>query len=65
MKKSKQLQEVNLQDLRDTCQGYIDFIASDDFHEDNDYDHYIFEKAMEALYGKNVWKYINGKLLYK
>lgn len=28
-------------------------------HVDDDFDHYVFEAAMEAIYGKNIWKWWN------
>jgi len=51
----------DLKDLRDVCIEYIDFIDGDDYHEDNDYAHYIFEAALETVYGKNVWNWINKR----
>jgi hypothetical protein len=29
---------------------------------DDDLEHYIFECAMETLYGDDVWDYINSKM---
>jgi hypothetical protein len=28
---------------------------------DEDLNHYLFEEVMTALYGKDVWKYINER----
>ena len=64
MKKPKILkdEQINLQELKDTCQYYIDFIDNNEiYHEDNDNAHYVFEKAMEALFGKDVWSFINNR----
>lgn len=63
MEKPKQLnpQEVDLYALRKICQRYVNFIDSDQCHEDNDYKNYIFETAMETIYGDDVWKFVNGK----
>lgn len=62
MEKPNQLKEVKLEELRKICQEYIDFVDSDDdYYEDNDFDQYIFEKAMIALYGKDVFKWINER----
>ncbi len=55
--------EMNLTDLKDTCQGYIDFVWSDNFHEDNDYKAYIFETALQALFGKDVFESVNKKMV--
>ena len=46
--KPKQLDVVDLTNLRDTCQEYIDFVSGD-----NDFDHYIF--------GNDIFNYINKK----
>lgn len=62
MKKPEQLNVVDLVKLRELCQSYIDYLDSEDYSEDNDYDHYIFEEAMNALYGPSVWGYVNSKM---
>jgi hypothetical protein len=36
--------------------------VSESGREPKDYDHYMFETAMEAVYGKGVWDYINEVL---
>lgn len=51
----------SLRELVNLCEDYINFIDSEEYHEDNDYDHYIFEKAMEFIYGSTIWDYINSK----
>ena len=56
-----QQQFVNITDLRKVCQGYVDFRASKEYHEDNDYKVYIYEAALEAIFGKKIWEYINGR----
>lgn len=64
MKKPTQLniEEINIDKLKAICQRYIDFIDDDeDYHEDNDYDHYIFEEALEAIFGKDVWDFVNNR----
>ena len=60
MKKPTQLKEIDLSELRDICQHYINTIGTDEHREDNT--HYIFESAIESIFGKGVWKYINDKL---
>lgn len=55
-------ENINLEELKKTCQNYIDFIDDDaQYTEDNDYSHYIFENAMEALFGKDIWEFINNR----
>ena len=64
MEKPKQLsdKEIDLTELRNVCQGYIDFIDNDkEYYEDNNYDHYIFEKAMTTIFGKDVFDWINQR----
>ena len=62
MGKPKQLENVDLAKLRTICQDYIDFIDNDkEYCEDNDYDHQIFETAMETIFGEDVWKFVNGR----
>jgi chorismate mutase len=48
--------------LEKVCQEYIDFIASDEYHEDNDYKNYIYENAIEMLFGSEIWEWINSKM---
>lgn len=62
MEKPKQIVKPNLANLTKVCQQYIDFIGdSSSYHEDNDYDEYIFETAMETIFGEDVWKYVRGQ----
>ena len=42
------------------CQEYIDDLANNGY-VDEDMKEYIFEAAMEAIFGKVVWKYIKEK----
>ena len=41
---------------------YLDFCQSDDFHEDNDYSHYIYEATINAVFGGDFWKWYNSKV---
>ncbi len=62
MEQPKQLETVDLQKLRKICQDYINFIDNDEkYSEDNDYDHHIFEVAMETVFGKDVWNFVNNR----
>jgi hypothetical protein len=47
-------------DLIGVCKQYIREIAEYG-RADEDYDHYIYEAALAAIYGKDVWRFINGK----
>lgn len=35
-------------------------IMSGEFHEDNDFSHYIYEEFMRAVYGKDYFKWYNS-----
>ena len=64
MKKPIQLnrKEISLLRLREICQEYLDFVDDDkEYHEDNDYDIYIFEAAMQTIFGEGVWDFINNR----
>jgi hypothetical protein len=64
VEKPKQLntEGIDLNALKGICQNYIDFVDNDEeYHEDNDYDHHIFETAMETVFGKEVWNFINNR----
>ena len=49
-------------DLQHSCQAYVCAIATNTYHEDNEDQHYIFEAALEALYGKSIWDWIQEQL---
>ena len=61
MEKPKQLKTINLESLVSTCQQHLDYIDSDDYYEDNDDAHYIYEEAMRTIFGKDVFNYINER----
>ena len=65
MTKPEQLkdEQINLDDLREICQQYIDFNDNDEeYSEDNDYSSYIFETAMTTIFGKEVFNdFINKR----
>lgn len=50
---------IDWSSLRKLVFEYVVFIASDDYHEDNDYKGYIFESALTAIYGQPIWDWIN------
>lgn len=59
MNKPEQLEEIDLSGLKAICQSYIDAIAEDGYAYD-EYHDYIFETAMETLFGGKVWDFINN-----
>jgi hypothetical protein len=60
MPRPKQIEEPSLSALKKACKEYIDSLADGEY--DREDEHYIYEAAMEAMYGKEVWEYINSKL---
>lgn len=55
----QQLSSPDLGQLSACCLNYITEIAEGNTHEDDDDTHYIFEEAMKALYGENIFDWIN------
>ncbi len=55
------LGDTDLTELQATCQKYIDYIDSPEYHEDNDFKQYIFETAIETFFGKDAWDFINNR----
>lgn len=64
MEKPTQLKEITLDALREACQEYLDFLEGEDYIEDrlHKYEHYIFEVAVEAIYGENIFKWVTQKM---
>jgi hypothetical protein len=60
-KKPIQLKNVNLAPLRKICQEYIDELDKNGCADDDDYDHYIYIFALECVFGKDIWDWINEK----
>jgi len=62
IKPSMSAGEIDLTKLKKICQKYIDFIDDDEeYYYDSDYEHYIFEAAIEAIFGENIWDFINNR----
>ena len=43
--------------LRELLRGYIDYCVSPEYHEDNDWMHYIYECVLETYYSKEIWNW--------
>ncbi len=41
--------------LKKICNDYLEYIKSDDYHDDNDWAHYIYEEALKAILGDNIF----------
>jgi len=57
MERPKQLDTIDLTALKEICSDYITEVELGD-NIDSDTDHYIFETAMEAIYGKDIFLYL-------
>ena len=56
--------EIDLKPLINVCKQYMEFVQKQ-YHDDNNFANYIFETAMETLYGSGFWdwhnKYVKNK----
>ena len=50
--------EVELTKLRKVCEEYIEHCMSEEYNDDraSDYEHYIFEEALKAVYGTDIFQ---------
>lgn len=50
--------------LREECIDYIEWLSTDDVSDDGDADrvHYIYEAAVKAVFGDNIFDWMNGRL---
>lgn len=53
---------AKLSPLMDYCASYISQLADDEPYADDKLRQYIFEAAMEAFFGKDVFKWVNKRL---
>lgn len=56
---TKQLDPKQLEALRDACKNYAAQIEEGFVR--NDTEHWIFQAAMELVYGKSIWEWINER----
>ena len=57
----KQVSDPDLTDLRKVCKHYIQSIAEQKGY-DEDMEHYVFEAAVLAIYGPDIWEWINKRV---
>lgn len=50
-----------MEKLIKVVKDYEKYVKSKEYHEDNDYQHYIYEAAVEAVLGEDFWKMLNSK----
>jgi hypothetical protein len=54
------LEDIDYSKVKKECEVHIQEIA--DGKVDTDAEHWIYEAAMEAVYGKDVWNWVNKML---
>ena len=64
MKRPIRKSEVDITLLIQSCEDFISFLDSDEYHEDKiqNYVNDIFGEAMESIYGKEVFNFINNRI---
>ena len=64
MKRPLRKSNVDIKLLVQSCEDFIDFLDSDEYHEDKieNYENDIFVQTMEAIYGKEVFNFINNRI---
>lgn len=55
------IEKIELDLILNGCITYIEALNSS-AHGLDDIEHYIFERAMEAVFGKDVWEWVNERL---
>lgn len=61
----KFLEVVPLPDVEAAVRGWMNDRLSDDYHEDNDNDHYLVEAILHAYYGEDVYDRLSKYDIYK
>lgn len=48
--------------LKEACQAYMDFLESNDYHEDyqSRYENVVFECALEEVFGESIWEQVRA-----
>jgi hypothetical protein len=52
--------KIDLSDLKKVVKDYMEDLTSENYHEDNEWKEYIYEECLKALYGKDVFTFINN-----
>jgi len=63
MNKPELLATIRTDEIEEAAQEMLDFYESDDFDEDRigDYEGELIDVVMKALYGNQVWDWINDQ----
>lgn len=56
----REASEIDWSSLIGTCVEAVRELDEEGY-EDEDIRHYIYESAMEAVFGKDIWKWINSR----
>lgn len=51
------------QALTDVCEEYLDYVEEKNEDRSSKISHYVFERAMELVYGPNVWDWVNEQII--
>lgn len=65
VKKPEPIKNPDFTALIELCKKYLEYIASDEYHEDyasRKWKPYIYEGALDAIFGKQFWKYHNYRM---
>jgi len=52
--------DIDITGLKKLVEEYIEDCTSDEFCEDNDWDHWLYESVIETFIGKNFWEWYNN-----
>ena len=58
--KAKALKDIDFTILKEMAENHIKWRETEDYHDDNDDAHYMYEELMEAVYGSKIWNYVIG-----
>ena len=59
--KPKPKEDINWDSVIARCVSYIDTLAKHKY-EEKDHTHYTWEEAMRAIFGNDVWDWINDQI---
>ena len=47
---------MDTQKIQKICDEYLAYRESDDYFEDNNWEYYIYETVMQAVFGEGIWE---------
>ena len=51
---------MNADAIQKICDDYLDYVKSDDYFEDNEWQYYIYETVMRAVHGPDIFERIKN-----